>query len=136
MKLRIAAALALLAWTAGAQKKRTTWDGVFSAEQAKRGASTYAARCASCHGETMGGTGGVPPVAGDAFLFSWNGKSAAELFDYVKTSMPPTDAGTLSSERTAELLAAIFERSGFPAGKETLPTDAAALGEITIQKDK
>ncbi len=32
-------------------------DGIYTADQAKRGATTYAAKCASCHGADSGRRG-------------------------------------------------------------------------------
>ena len=37
------------------QQSTTVWDGVYTAEQAKRGAALYADNCASCHGLALGG---------------------------------------------------------------------------------
>jgi len=35
--------------------ERSVWDGVYTAEQAKRGEALYANNCASCHGSALGG---------------------------------------------------------------------------------
>ena len=36
---------------------RSVWDGVFTEEQAQRGEPLYRANCASCHGDTLKGSG-------------------------------------------------------------------------------
>jgi cytochrome c len=119
-----------------AQKPRSVMDGVYTAEQARRGADTFAARCAMCHGPRMQGGPEAPAMVGAEFLFSWGGKSAGALYNYVHASMPPGEEGTLSGQRCADILAAIFSRNEFPAGKEELPADPKALAEIAIPKDK
>ena len=45
-----------------ALQSQTVWDGVYTAEQAKRGAEVYANHCASCHGLALTG-GEVCPRA-------------------------------------------------------------------------
>ena len=34
------------------QAEKTVWDGVYTEEQAKRGADVYAEKCAGCHGDS------------------------------------------------------------------------------------
>jgi mono/diheme cytochrome c family protein len=116
---------------------RNVWEGVYAADQAKRGAEAYKSSCAMCHGETMQGGGGIPAVAGPEFLFSWNGKTAAELFDYLRTMMPPADPGSLGDQKYADVMAAIFERNGFPANdKSELGPDPSVLAGILITRER
>jgi cytochrome c553 len=114
---------------------RTTWDGVYTTAQAKRGADAYASKCAACHGDDMAGKGEVPALAGLPFLYAWNGKTAAELVDYIHTSMPPSEPGSLTDQQSADFAAAIFGRCGFPEGSEELKP-GASLGGIVIQREK
>jgi cytochrome c len=118
------------------QKPRSVMDGVYTAEQAKRGVETYAAKCALCHGGDMQGSQEAPPMAGAEFLFSWGGKSAGALHVYIHATMPPNEQGSLSAQRCADILAAIFQKNEFPAGKTELPADPKALADILIPKDK
>lgn len=119
-----------------AQKKRTVWDGVYTAAQAERGMSAFKNQCSMCHGESMQGGGGVPAAGGPEFVFSWNNKSTAELLDYLKTNMPPGQAGSLSEQRYTDVIAAILQVSEFPKGNAELPADAKALAEIQIVREK
>ncbi len=80
MSMRKRCLIALIA-VVGLVSAKNVWTGVYSADQAKRGLETYKQQCSMCHGETMSGGGGVPAVAGPEFLYSWNGKTAAELTD-------------------------------------------------------
>ena len=140
MKLKIAAipvaCVGLCAIPGSGQKPRGLMDGVYTVEQAKRGADTYAAKCALCHGGDMQGAQDAPPMAGAEFLFSWGGKTVGALYDYIRTSMPPNEQGSLSDRRYADILAAIFRKNEFPAGQTELPADPKALADLPIPKDK
>ena len=118
------------------QKKpsKSVYDGVYTAEQAKRGTTSFNSTCAMCHGESMQGGGGAPAAAGPEFIFSWGGKNAGELFTYLKANMPPGGGGTLSDQRYADIMAAIFKTNEFPEGKTELTADNAADVEISKEK--
>ena len=131
-RLFIVLAAAAVAFAAA----RNVWTGVYTADQAKRGLETYKQQCAMCHGDAMGGGGGVPAVAGPEFLFGWNGKTGAELFDYMKGKMPPADPGSLSDQKYADVMAAMFQADGFPAGQSELIADPKALMDIAITREK
>jgi mono/diheme cytochrome c family protein len=132
MRKRCLIALAV----AGLASAQNVWTGVYTGDQAKRGLETYKQQCSMCHGETMSGGGGVPAVAGPEFLYGWNGKTAAELLDYLKSMMPPADPGGLSDQRYVDIMAAMFQTDGFPAGQSELEPDSKALAEITITREK
>ena len=42
-------------------------------------------------------------------MFNWGGKSVGALYDYIHMNMPPNEAGSLSDQRYADILAAIFQ---------------------------
>jgi quinoprotein glucose dehydrogenase len=119
-----------------ATNSRSAADGVYTAGQAKRGADAFAAKCALCHGGDMQGSQEAPAMAGAEFLFSWGGKSAGALASYIHAAMPPNEQGTLSDQRCADIVAAIFWKNAFPAGQTELPADPKALADIMIPKDK
>src|SRR6185436_12763694 len=83
---------------ARAQTTSTTpvsiWDGVYTAEQARRGQLAYTGPCDRCHGYKLDGAPDdpdmlpAPPVAGPKFLRKWDGRTLAALFDYVRATMP------------------------------------------------
>ena len=89
-------ALGIGHWALNAQTPRTSWDGVFTEAQAARGTKLFTEQCSACHGAEMRGGAGAPSLAGPEFQFSWNKKSAAALFDYAKSFMPPGQPGSLS----------------------------------------
>ena len=135
MRVGVAAALAL-AGIAIAQKQRSVWDGVYSAEQARRGQARYAELCASCHGDTLGGGESAPPLAGGEFLANWNTLTVGELFDRTRSTMPQNKPGSMNREATAEIIAFVLSSNQFPAGKEALPQDSQVLREIRVEAIK
>ena len=129
---------AFVAWSglAVSQEKRSVWDGVYSAEQAKRGQARYNQQCASCHGDTLMGGESAPPLAGGEFLSTWNGLTVGELFDRTRSTMPQNKPGSLGREANAEIMAYILSVNQFPAGKADLPQSSEALREIRIDAIK
>jgi quinoprotein glucose dehydrogenase len=135
MRVGVAAALAL-AGAGIAQNQRSVWDGVYSAEQAKRGQARYTELCASCHGDTLGGGESAPPLAGGEFLANWNTLTVGELFDRTRSTMPQNKPGSMNREATAEIIAFVLSSNQFPAGKEALPQDSQVLREIRVEAIK
>jgi mono/diheme cytochrome c family protein len=118
------------------QSAVSVWDGVYSADQAKRGADVYAKSCAMCHGDELEGEGQAPPLAGSEFTSAWNNQTVDDVFEIVKSTMPADKPGSLTRAQNADLFAFIFQKNRFPAGKAELPQDAAALKKITIEEKK
>jgi S-disulfanyl-L-cysteine oxidoreductase SoxD len=116
-----------------ALQERTVWDGVYTPEQAKRGAALYANSCASCHGLALTGGESAPPLTGGEFMSNWSGLTLGDLFDRIRVSMPADRPGTLSREQTAGLLAHLLNVSEFPAGTAELSTQTAILKQIRIE---
>src|SRR5687768_15223848 len=87
---------------------RTVWDGVYTQEQSKRGESVSDASCTPCHGDKLNGSDIGPALQGADFLTNWSGKTADELFDKIRTTMPADSPGTLKPQQYADLLAYIF----------------------------
>ena len=109
---------------------RTTWDGVYSEAQAKRGEAIYADRCASCHAPDLSGMDQAPALTGADFLTEWNDLSLNDLFERTRISMPADNPGSLEREQVADVLAVVLRKDGFPAGERQLPTAADDLKAI------
>ena len=145
MGIRKFAVAILIATTSGAAiayrqeptpASRTVWDGAYSSEQEERGVNLFSQACASCHGEDMRGGAGTPTLAGPEFQFGWEGKTLGDLFEYVSTNMPVGQAGTLSDEQYANLLAAILKQNEFPPGETELTPGRNTLDAIRITRSK
>src|SRR5581483_7460320 len=84
---------------------RSAGTGVYTKEQAARGKNTYGEVCSKCHGDNLAGGDDAPALAGDEFLKHWNGKSANDLFELVRKTMPTDDPGGLSRRQYADVIA-------------------------------
>jgi mono/diheme cytochrome c family protein len=115
---------------------RTTWDGVFTAEQADRGAQIYQGMCASCHGPQLGGIDAAPALNGGAFYANWNGVTLGDMADRVKVSMPANMPGVMSRQQVADVLAYIFSRNGMPTGAQELPRQIPYLKAIAFKAQR
>lgn len=108
-----------------AQEEATTLDGVYTAEQARRGEEVFSRRCAMCHGTDR--------FTGSAFVPSWSRAPLSTLFTVIRSQMPFDNPGSLEREAYAAVIAYIFRLNGLPAGERALPAHADSLREITIQ---
>jgi S-disulfanyl-L-cysteine oxidoreductase SoxD len=115
---------------------RTVWDSVYSVSQATRGESTYAKTCARCHGPSLTGGDESPPLAGGAFLGSWNGLPLSDLQTRIKTTMPTDSVGIYDRQIITDVMAFLLKANGFPAGQGDLASDLGALKEITVQASR
>ncbi|MBV8818374.1 MAG: cytochrome c [Acidobacteriaceae bacterium] len=118
------------------QTQRSVWDGVYSADQAKRGQARYNQRCGTCHGESLEGGESAPALVGGGFLANWNALTVGDLFDRTRTTMPQDKPGSLSREANAEILAYVLSVNQFPAGSEELPQKSEVLRTIKIEATK
>lgn len=119
-----------------AQTTRSVWDGVYTAEQAKRGLAVYGKECASCHGSDLTGGESAPPLTGAGFLSNWTGQTVGDLFERTRQSMPQSNPGKLSRAQNADVLAYLFSMNGFPDGKAELDKVAEVLKQIRIDEKK
>ena len=133
-------AIALLAIvavaTSSAQSPRSVWDGVYTVEQAKRGATFYGQECSQCHGSDMSGSDEVPPLSGDRFMSNWNTLSVGDLLERIRISMPAGDPSRLSPQEKADIVAFVLNANKFPAGTAELPRESQALQDIQILATK
>ena len=116
-----------------AQTSQSVWDGVYTGDQAKRGAEIYASNCASCHGTALSGGESAPPLTGGEFLSNWNGLTVGDLFERIRISMPADRPGRLTREQDADVVAFMLSVSEFPPGKLELEHQAEALKQIRIE---
>ena len=126
----------LMAQFSHAQPPKTSWDGVYTTEQAAKGNAEYKDSCASCHGDKLQGRGQTPPLQGSDFTSRWDGMSLAELFDKLQTSMPADRPGTLSKEQNAAILSYLLQANQMPAGTAELTSEAAELKGIQFAEKK
>ena len=109
---------------------KTIYDGVYTAEQAKRAETLYTEKCANCHGAQLTGND-APPLVGADFAGNWSGLTLDSLLDRIRLSMPADSPGSLTRQQVADIIALMLSHSGTPAGTTELPTAADALKAIT-----
>jgi len=97
--------------------------GLYTEAQAERGKALYAGACALCHGPEMGGGPAAPALTGPEFQFGWNGRSVGELLEYVHKNMPPGQAGSLTDQQYADVVAAMLKTNNLLAGTTELPVE-------------
>ena len=102
----------------------TTLDGVYTEEQAQRGAEVIEQVCRECHEdeEFVG-----------AFIRSWAGASVAALYDDIYSLMPEDQPGSLPPQQYADVIAYILQLNGLPPGDVELATARDALERVIIE---
>ena len=106
----------------------------FTAAQASHGADLYRDNCTLCHGPHMDDGEFAPSLKGARFKGKWGGKALDSLFVYISSTMPPGQAGSLSSEDYADLVAHILASNGAAPGDKPLPADMTALSSMAVAK--
>ena len=115
---------------------KTTWSGIFTAEQVARGKEKAIAECAACHGMTLKGDL-APALVGADFIDHWYDARLGELTLRIQNTMPQSAPGSLKAEEYADIVAFLLAENGFPAGTETLKlTPVEAVDAIKITKTK
>ena len=91
--------------------------GIFTAAQANAGQREYGLNCAPCHGNALNGGAG-PALAGVGFMSAWGPKSGGELYQYISTSMPAGNPGTLGQSSYTAITAFILQFNGAGPGAQ------------------
>jgi len=99
-------------------------SGVFTSDQATRGQQTFQKICAACHT--------LAEHSGKKFEERWADSSVGDLFDVISSTMPDGNPGSLEPAEYASVIAFLLKETGYPEGKQELPTDAAALKQLRI----
>src|SRR3954454_240438 len=102
--MKNAVLLVCLAALCVAGETASVWDGAYTQEQSKRGQAAYVKNCGACHGDSLGGGESAPPLSGGEFLANWNGLTAGDLFERIRTTMPPGRVGKIAREVNADIL--------------------------------
>jgi mono/diheme cytochrome c family protein len=123
--LLLAGALLLTVLFASAQEEetRSVQSGVYTDEQAERGAAIFGDVCSSCH---------KPGEFGDgAYMDGWSGQTAHDLIEQVRTTMPQDNPGSLKRKDYVDIAAYLFRSNGLPAGDVEM--DVNSVKRIRIE---
>ena len=115
-----------------AESTHTVWDSVYTSAQASHGDSLYKTTCVKCHGATLSGGDEGSPLVGSAFLGNWRDLTLDQLFDKIRTSMPPDNPKSIATRDVADLVAYLLAQNQFPAGAKVLTDSLDQLKDIKI----
>jgi mono/diheme cytochrome c family protein len=103
----------------------------FTQAQSDAGRQTYAASCASCHGDSLESKG-APALSGKEFSGGAFGKRpVAQLYNFIHNSMPFCEGGSLATDAYVNVLAFLLQANGAKPGDTPLtPTTDVKLGDI------
>jgi mono/diheme cytochrome c family protein len=104
---------------------RSVLEGVFTPSQASRGGQQFLQACMSCHS--------AGEHTGRRFETRWQGTTVGDLFEFVSTTMPEGNPGSLKPEQYASILAFFLKESGYKEGEKELPADLESLKKIRIE---
>ncbi len=100
-------------------------SGRYTLDQATRGEAVYKRECGECHS--------VKDHSNEDFRFSWNGRSALELFESIRNTMPEENPGSLTRQQYADIVAYLMKANGMPSGPRPLAPDSAALRAARLE---
>jgi mono/diheme cytochrome c family protein len=126
---RILIGAALLPMTAvilNGQPTRSTLDGVYTAEQASRGKTTFNDKCSGCHETSR--------FSGKEFQDEWDGKALKELWDIASGTMPEDNPGSLKQQEYGDIIAYFLSLNAYPTGEHELEGSGSAMAGIKIDK--
>jgi cytochrome c5 len=118
--------------------KRSVWDGVYTEAQAMRGERDYGRSCERCHGVDLTGdpTTEVPALQSAPFVEQWQGKTAKDLFDLIKRSMPADQPDSLTTRAYVDIVAYLISANHFPSGSQELSREPGDLQQIRIEAER
>jgi mono/diheme cytochrome c family protein len=138
-KTRHGAALGLavvLFASAFAQETKSVWTGVYTSEQAARGAELYRGKCAECHGADLEGRESAPALAGGVFGQRWDGATLKKLFVTMEDMPPDEPAKRVAPAQLIDVLAYLLNANNIPAGTKALDMDKDALAAIKYHSQR
>jgi alcohol dehydrogenase (cytochrome c) len=122
----------VMLWAATTAHAQSPTALSFTQAQATRGQAAFATGCAACHGPSLQGGPGGPPLVGGQFRGHWLPKPGDALFSFVREKMPPGSAGALGDPTYADIVAYLLKANGAVAGSAALPADPARLAPLSL----
>ena len=122
-----AAALCLaaaVAEPARAQEPAPPDSAAAAAKQVELGEQWFRAACFECHA-----SGGLSNAD---FRLKWSGRSAFELVESVRSTMPESAPGSLTQGTYIAVVSYLMRSNGMPVGTSALPADSAGLAMIKL----
>jgi S-disulfanyl-L-cysteine oxidoreductase SoxD len=97
--------------------------GVYTEDQAKKGAATVELICSTCHQPKWFG--------GPEWKEHWGFGEVYWVYDFIRKNMPYGQPGTLSNQEYRDVVAYMLKNAGYKAGTTELPrTDEGMMGIV------
>jgi alcohol dehydrogenase (cytochrome c) len=90
--------------------------GPFTAAQATAGQEAYNGNCAACHQPNLAGADEALPLAGPEFMRTWGPRTTADLYNFIRASMPYGRGGSLDNKTYADITTFILKGNGAKGG--------------------
>ncbi|MCC7003779.1 MAG: cytochrome c [Gemmatimonadaceae bacterium] len=101
----------------------TTDSSAVAAEAAVKqidlGDQWFRAVCLECHA--------VGSVSNPDFRLKWGGRSAFDLYELIRSTMPEHEPGSLTQGTYTAIVAYLMKLNGMPVGTSAISSDSAAL---------
>ena len=108
----------------GSGTPKSTLRGAYSDTQAATGEDVFRLNCTSCHNSSI--------LSGQSFQIGWAGRSAFDLYERIRSTMPLDDPGRLSAQEYTDIVAYLFKLNGYPSGTTPLTSDRERLKQLRI----
>lgn len=102
--------------------------GLYTEEQAERGEAAFQSHCSACHLSNQ--------FRGGHFRTRWDGRSAYDLVNRLRATMPMDNPGGLALEEYVDVAAFLFRLNSYEAGDGELPADRSGLKEVRIPEEE
>lgn len=99
-------------------------DAAAAARQLELGEQWFQSVCVQCHA--------VGVLVNPDFRLKWSGRSAFDLFERIRSTMPGNNPGSLTQGTYAAIVAYLMKRNGMPVGARRLSPDSVSLVSIQL----
>ena len=96
----------------------------YTEAQAGRGADVFTGVCLECHARK--------DFSDTEFRGKWRGRSAFDLFERMRSTMPESSPGSLTRQQYLDVVAYVVKLNGLAAGSVELADDEAALKKVIL----
>ncbi len=106
-------------------------SGVYTEEQAALGKGVFSRACVECHTRK--------DMSSADFRLNWSGRSAFDLFERIRSTMPDASPGSMTIDEYLTVTAYFLKLNGMPTGSSPMPADSTLksmkLELVAVQVD-